>query len=99
MEGPSLVILREELQPFVNRKVLTVSGNTKEPKDLLKGRTLRRIDTWGKALFLTFSALRGGEPIVAKTHFLMWGSYRIDDPRPGRTPRLQLAFRTGVVYF
>jgi endonuclease-8 len=100
MEGPSLRILREELEPFLQQKVLQVHGNTKQPKESLKGRVLERIDTWGKVLFLTFSApTTSREPIITKTHFLMFGSYRIDDAKPGRVPRLELKFKRGVVYF
>jgi len=100
MEGPSLVILHEELERFRGQKVLIVKGNTKQPKELLIHRTLQRIDTWGKQLFLTFSSpARSSPPIITKTHFLMFGSYRIDDPKPERSPRLELKFRNGVVYF
>jgi endonuclease-8 len=100
MEGPSLVILREELEPFLRHKVLEVAGNTKQPKESLKGRRLEGIDTWGKALFLNFSsARRSVPPIVVKTHFLMFGSYRINEERPERSPRLKLRFSNGVVYF
>jgi len=101
MEGPSLRILREELQPFLQQKVREVCGNTKQPKESLKGRRLERIDTWGKVLFLTFTAPPPSslEPIITKTHFLMFGSYRIDEPKPGRVPRLELKFTNGVVYF
>lgn len=101
MEGPSLVILREELTPFVNQRVLEVSGNTKQPKELLKGRVLSKIETWGKVLFLTFSKPRAKnpDPVITKTHFLMFGSYRINDPKPNRDPRLKLKFKNGVVYF
>lgn len=98
MEGPSLVILREELEKFRGRKVLKVSGNTKQPKESLAGSVLRDIDTWGKQLFLSFVVPRR-DPIVTKTHFLMFGSYRIDQPKDDRIPRLQLTFRNGVVYF
>lgn len=101
MEGPSLVILRGELEPFLGKKVLRVSGNTKQSKELLKGRTLSQIDIWGKVLFLFFSApgKKGKEPLVTKTHFLMFGSYRINDPKPERSPRLQLEFKNGIIYF
>ena len=58
MEGPSLVILREELEPFRGRKVLHVAGNTKQPKETLRNRTLSSIQTWGKQLFLGFSSSR-----------------------------------------
>jgi endonuclease VIII len=96
MEGPSLVILREELESFRGKKVLKVAGNTKQPKESLAGRVLRSIDTWGKQLFLTFSGLPS---IVTRTHFLMFGSYQINHPKPGRFPRLELQFRNGAVYF
>ena len=100
MEGPSLLILREELQPFLGRKVLEVTGNTTQPKAALTGRKLGCIQTWGTNLFLTFSAAsRKAAPIVTKTHFLMFGSYRINETRPSRTPRLALKFSNGVVYF
>ncbi len=100
VEGPSLVLLREELQPFLGQRVLKVSGNTKQPKESLRGRKLERIETWGKVLFLFFSEPKSAlPPIVTKTHFLMFGSYRIDDPKPGREPRLELQFKNGTVYF
>ena len=100
MEGPSLLILREELQQFRGQKVLKVTGNTKQPKESLTHSTLQCIDTWGKQLFLTFSSsARSVPPIITKTHFLMFGSYRINEPKPERSPRLELKFRNGVVYF
>lgn len=100
MEGPSLVILREELARFTGQKVLGVAGNSRLPIERLKGRKLTEIDTWGKVLFLTFSSPRGSAPpLVTKTHFLMFGSYRIDDPKENRSPRLELRFKNGTVYF
>lgn len=98
VEGPSLVIAKEELTPFLGKKILKVSGNTKQPKELIKSRTLSRIETWGKVLFLFFAAPRR-PTIVTKTHFMMFGSYRIDDPRPNRVPRVEMKFKNGIVYF
>ena len=100
MEGPSLLILREELEPFLGQTVLEATGNTTQPKATLNGRRIDRIETWGKNLFLTFSASSAkAPPVVTKTHFLMFGSYRINEVRPGRTPRLALRFKNGIVYF
>jgi len=88
------------MQPFVGQYVSEVSGNTKQAKETLKRRSLERIDTWGKNLFLTFkSKRRGTDVITIRTHFLMFGSYRINDPRPDRTPRLELKFSNGIVDF
>lgn len=96
MEGPSLVILKEELKPFVGKKVLHVSGNTKQPKDELLGLTLNAVHIWGKVLFLEFS--KGKKSLWTRTHFMMFGSYRIDDPKPNRDPRLTLEFSNGTFY-
>lgn len=94
MEGPSLVILKEELKRFERKKVLNVSGNSKQPISKLQGRTLQKTVTWGKTIYLIFSG-----NIVTKTHFLLFGSYRIDEERPDRSPRVQLEFSNGIVYF
>lgn len=94
MEGPSLVILKEELNRFKRKKVLRITGNSKQPIDDLKGKTLQKIVTWGKTIYLIFS---GG--IITRTHFMLFGSYRIDDPKKDRFPRVQFEFSNGVVYF
>lgn len=94
MEGPSLVILKEELKEFTKKKVLSVSGNTKQPKELIEGKTLKNIVTWGKTIYLIFSG-----NVVTKTHFMLFGTYRINDPRENRIPRIQFNFPNGTVYF
>lgn len=99
MEGPSLIILKEELKPFVGKKVLKVSGNTQQPKEILKGRELKRIRTWGKVLFMEFSGNKKEPSVLTRTHFMMFGSYRINDPKLNRFPRLELQFNNGVLYF
>lgn len=99
MEGPSLTILREQLEPFRGERVLRAVGNTTQPKETLTGSTLQCVETWGKQLFLKFSPPRNSPPIITKIHFLMFGSYRINEPRPERSPRMELRFRTGIVYF
>lgn len=94
MEGPSLVILREELQRFRGKRIQKISGNTKQPKEDLQGKVLKDIETWGKTIYLIFSG-----NIVTKTHFLMFGSYRIDEPKENRFPRVEFVFPNGTVYF
>jgi len=99
MEGPSLVILNEELMPFIGKKVLKVTGNTKQPKEELKGCTLSQVDTWAKVLFMTFTPpQKNKDSIITKTHFLLFGSYRINEPKENRSPRLELKFDNGVLY-
>ena len=94
MEGPSLVILAEEATKFVGNSVTQSTGSTKliDIKSL-RGRRLTRIRTWGKHFLLCF-----GRDVV-KIHFLMFGSYRINDDKPDSLPRLSLKFRNGRIRF
>lgn len=87
-EGPSLVILRELAAGFAGRRVLEVEGNSREDIQRMRGRVLRDIRSWGKHLLLDF----GG--FAVRVHFLLFGSYRIDERK--ETPaRLRLVFAKG----
>lgn len=92
-EGPTLVILKEALQPYKNKKVLEVNGNSQQPIRQISGKFLKDIRTWGKQLLLQFSGF------TVRIHFLLFGSYAINDPKENRTPRISLKFTNGVVYF
>jgi endonuclease-8 len=98
MEGPSLIILREEIEPFIAKKIKKICGNSRMPIQKLKGLKLKRVKTWGKVLFLFFSNSKQ-EEIVIKIHFLLFGSYRINDPKINSATRLELQFENGVLYF
>ena len=94
MEGPSLVILAEEAKKFVGNSVTQSTGSTKlVDVSSLRGRTLTRIRTWGKHFLFCF-----GKDVI-KIHFLMFGSYRIDEDKPGVPPRLCLKFANGRISF
>jgi endonuclease-8 len=75
VEGPSLVILRKELRPFVGKPVIEVSGNTTLEVDQFAGQKLTWVKTWGKHLLL-----RIGKQTL-RVHFLLWGSYSINAPK------------------
>jgi endonuclease VIII len=92
MEGPSLVIFRDETVQFCNKKVLDVGGNTKEDILQLKDEELKEILSWGKHLLLRFGKA------TLRVHFLMFGSYRINE-RKDREPRLFLRFENGEMNF
>ena len=94
MEGPSLVILAEEARKFVSQSVTQSSGTTKLIDiSYFRGRKLTRIRTWGKHFLLCF-----GRDVI-KIHFLMFGSYRIDEQKAGAPPRLCLKFPNGWISF
>lgn len=89
-EGPSLVIAREAMQDFVGKKVLAATGNVKTfDPSLLKNKKLTSIRTWGKHLLLGF-----GEKLTVRIHFLMFGTYRVNEQKESPA-RLALEFAKG----
>lgn len=55
MEGPSLVILREEMQQFIGQKIVHVSGNSKIDQTRLHDQVLIDVKTFGKEFLLCFA--------------------------------------------
>ena len=91
-EGPSLVILKEELQPFKGKKVIEISGNSKENIKQLEGQKIVDFKTWGKHFLVCFKG------ITLRIHFLLFGKYSINEKKP--TPvRLGLQFAKGEINF
>ncbi|WAN09133.1 endonuclease [Stutzerimonas balearica] len=91
-EGPSIVILREELAPFVGRRIARVEGSARIDQARLSGQRLRAIRSWGKHLLIEL------EDVSVRIHLLLFGSYRIDE-RKDSTPRLRLGFAEGELNF
>lgn len=87
-EGPSIVILKEAAQDFAGRKVLRVSGNSKQDIDRMRGRKIVALRSWGKHFLVEFDGFS------LRIHFLLFGSYRIDARKPS-SPRLSLGFARG----
>ncbi|MGE3683930.1 MAG: DNA-formamidopyrimidine glycosylase family protein [Bdellovibrionales bacterium] len=77
----------------MGKKVLAVTGNTREPIARLKGQTLLDVGTWGKHLLFFFS------DVTMKIHFLMWGSYSVDTEKKNRKIRLGLTFPRKKLFF
>ncbi|HVF34595.1 MAG TPA: DNA-formamidopyrimidine glycosylase family protein [Candidatus Saccharimonadia bacterium] len=90
-EGPSIVILKDEVAKFARRKVLAAEGNTKLDIGRLRGRTVRAIRSHGKHFLLEFAGF------ALRVHFLLWGTYRVDERKPGKPIRLGLRFTNGEI--
>jgi endonuclease-8 len=88
-EGPSLFILKEESSRFVGQRIVHAEGNTRaiDPARLV-GQPIVSLRTWGKHFLVELPDL------VLRIHFLLFGSYRIDERRD-RPPRLSLAMEDG----
>lgn len=93
-EGPSILLMKENLQKFVDKKIVSASGNANVEKELFNGKKLLEIKTFGKQTYLVL------KEISVRIHLLMFGSYSIDEQtKPDSRLRLALHFKTGSMYF
>lgn len=93
-EGPSILIMKENVLKFTGQKVLSANGNAKIEMERLVGKTFQEYKIWGKQSFLVF------EDISVRVHLLMFGSYSVDvQAKPDRSLRLHLKFDNGDLYF
>src|SRR2546430_1331556 len=88
MEGPSIVILKEQAQIFKGEQLLKVEGNSKIDQQKLLHQTVMDFKSWGKHFIICFPGFS------LRVHFLMFGSYRINEKRETK-PRLSLQFENG----
>ncbi|MFA7687110.1 MAG: DNA-formamidopyrimidine glycosylase family protein [Moheibacter sp.] len=93
-EGPSILLMKENLVPFTGQKIIAVSGNAKVEKEILVKQKLLEIRTFGKQTYLIF------EKTNVRIHLLMFGSYSVNEQtKPDKSLRLSLEFKTGSMYF
>jgi endonuclease-8 len=91
-EGPSIVLLREQVTRFSGRNILAAEGNARIDMQRLVGEEVRAFRSWGKHFLIELPR------VAVRIHFLMFGSWTIDE-RKEREPRLRLAFSNGEVNF
>lgn len=91
-EGPSIVILKEQVQHFKGKKVLEVGGNSRLDIQRMSGKTVMDLKSWGKHFLICFKGF------TVRIHFMLFGSYRIDEDKV-TPPRLSLKFKNGVLNF
>ena len=93
-EGPSLVILKKIILPYICKKILEARGNAKIDMNLLQHKKILDIRTWGKQIFICT------KDTTVRIHFLMFGSYSLGkQTKPDKSLRLGLRFSKGSVYF
>jgi len=93
MEGPPVRVIAEKLAFCSGQTIVSANGNTRLDISGMEGQQVMRVYSRGKNLVLQLSRC------CLTIHFLMFGSYRINEQRPGMTPRLSLAFGTGTINF
>lgn len=92
-EGPTIVILKEEASKFTGKKVLAISGNSKIDLARMDGKKVLAFKSWGKHFLICFSGF------TLRIHFLLFGSYRIDEQKENSDPRLSFTFENGELNF
>lgn len=92
-EGPTIVLMKEDLQKFVGEKVTEVSGSEVPENSEIKGEFLREIKIFGKQTYLIF------DTIIFKIHLMMFGSYSLYKRKDIDTLKLGLTFKDGEMYF
>lgn len=92
MEGPSLVILREELRFLKGLRIIAAEGNASIAMERIVGRRVNSVRSFGKHLLIQFHSF------TIRIHFLMFGSYRINE-RKELNVRLRLTFDHDEINF
>ncbi len=93
-EGPSIVILKEQATPFLGRRIERVEGNTTIEKERLLGHRIAAMHSWGKQFLIEMDV-----DFSLRVHFMLFGSYRINERKSWADPRLGLGFDNGELNF
>jgi endonuclease-8 len=88
-EGPSIVILKEQVTPFLGKTIERVSGNTTIEKERLLHQRVESFRSWGKHFLVELP------DFSLRVHFMLFGSYRINEDKSWAVPRLSLGFDNG----
>lgn len=91
-EGPSVVLLKEEVKQFTGAQIIAVKGNSKIDQGRLLNKSVLSFKSWGKHFLVCF------EDFTLRIHFLMFGSYRINEEKV-QPVRLNLTFENGAINF
>ena len=92
-EGPSIVIVKELVQEFKGKKILSVTGNSKQDIQRLANQKIIDFKSWGKHFLICF------KNFTVKIHFMLFGSYSINEKVERKLTRLGLHFKNGDLYF
>src|SRR5687768_14966559 len=90
-EGPSIVILKEQVTPFLGKTIARVQGNTTIEKERLLQQRIEAFRSWGKHFLVEMPEFS------LRVHFMLFGSYRINEQKSWAVPRLSLGFDDGGV--
>ena len=88
-EGPTLYLLKEKTTRFVGQVIERAEGNLKTfDPSRLTGQPITGLHTWGKHFLIETP------DVIVRIHFLLFGTYRIDEGRD-KPPRLSIRVADG----
>lgn len=93
-EGPSIVLLKEQIQGFIGHPVINVRGNSKAGIDKIEGTSIKGIHSWGKHLLISLS-----NDLTVKIHFMLFGSSSVNEKKQNRNERLGIDLDNGEINF
>ena len=91
-EGPSIILLKEEVVQYSGKKSGVFSGNSNIKQDRLLNKKIMSFKGWGKHFLICF------KNYTLCVHFLIYGTYRINETKD-KPIRLNLAFSNGEINF
>ncbi len=80
-EGPTIIILKEQVQKFAGKKILAVDGNSKVDLTGVAGSKVMEFGSWGKHFLIALPKR------TIRIHFMLFGSYSIDE-QTETTPKI-----------
>jgi len=89
-EGPTIVLLKEEVEKFAGKKVTAISGNSKIEQHRLLNKKVLSFKSYGKQFLICFKGF------TVRVHFLLFGKYLIDE-RKEQPVRLNITFSNGEI--
>jgi endonuclease-8 len=92
-EGPSIILVKEAVAQFTGKKIIAVSGNSKIDQQILLNKKVIEFKSWGKHFLICFNNF------TLRVHFLMFGSYTVNEKKPNGAVRLNLIFKNGEINF
>ncbi|MEM5875509.1 MAG: DNA-formamidopyrimidine glycosylase family protein [Candidatus Aenigmatarchaeota archaeon] len=93
MEGPGVLVIKEKLEFLKGKIIEKVSGNTKEDKEKILNKRIVDIKSFGKRLIFDL------EDVYLIIHFLMYGSFRINEKIENKKERLQILVNNNIINF
>jgi endonuclease-8 len=93
-EGPQMVFLKEQAEPFIGQLVLKAEGCDQNfPFNQLKEQELIGMKTYGKELFLCFRSF------AVRVHLMFFGKYALNRTVANRELQMGLIFEDGEINF